>query len=341
VGVSDVPAVVAEVGSNIRMNEIKSISIVIPVFNEEGSLPQLKEELHAVMDSLAPIISEVIFVDDGSTDGSAQILRKFASEDSHLKLVRFVRNRGQTAAMSCGIRLATGEVIVPMDADLQNDPADIPRLLSVLQEGYSCVSGWRKNRKDTFWRRNLPSWFANRIIAWMTGVSIHDYGCSLKAYRHDMIKGVPLYGEMHRFIPAYASWMGARVTEVVVNHRPRLHGQSKYGLKRVFKVLLDLVVVRFLTRYFDRPMHFFGAVGMGSFTLGALALAASVALKLTGMRHFVDTPLPILGALFIILGVQFVLCGLLAEVLMRTYYERGTARPYHIREAINLDASLL
>jgi glycosyltransferase involved in cell wall biosynthesis len=322
--------------SNRMSDQISSISIVIPIFNEEGNVLRLHEQLSAVMDQLAPLTSEVIFVDDGSTDRSRALLREITTRDPRCKAVFFLRNYGQTAAMSCGIRLATGDVIIPMDGDLQNDPADIPRLLEKIREGYSCVSGWRKDRKDAFWNRRLPSVMANRIISWMTGVNIHDYGCSLKAYRSDILKDVQLYGEMHRFIPAYAAWIGARVTEIEVNHRERTAGISKYGLSRVFKVMLDLIVVKYLTRYFNRPMHFFGAAGMASLGLGALALGSAVYLKLADIRHFVETPLPVIGTMFVVLGVQFILSGLLAEVLMRTYYEGTGSRPYTVKESLNI-----
>lgn len=315
--------------------EIRSISVVIPVFNEEGSLPHLKEELLRVMRALQPIQTEVIFVDDGSTDQSRELLRSFGASDARLKSVFFRRNYGQTAAMSCGIRAAQGDVIIPMDADLQNDPADIPKFLEKVREGYSCVSGWRKDRQDAMWTRKFPSWIANALISSMTGVKIHDYGCSLKAYRSDIIKDVELYGEMHRFIPAYAAWGGARVTEIPVNHRARQFGESKYGLMRVFKVMLDLLVVKFLVKYFNRPMHFFGAAGITALLLGCAALIAAVILKLVGARSFVATPLPMIGTLFVILGVQFVLTGLVAEVLMRTYYGSQQRTPYGIKEKVN------
>src|SRR3989344_1474229 len=321
------------------MNDVNRVSIIIPVFNEEGNLLQLKQELTAVMDRIARIQTEVIFIDDGSSDGSREHLRRFAEEDPRCKIVFFRRNYGQTAAMSCGIRLAAGDVIIPMDADLQNDPADIPLFLEKIREGYSCVSGWRQHRKDAFWSRTLPSWVANRMISWMTGVHIHDYGCSLKAYRSEIIKETELYGEMHRFIPAYAAWMGARVTEIPVHHRERIHGVSKYGLSRVFKVILDLLVVLFLTRYFNKPMHFFGTIGFGSLVIGTLAELAAVALRFQGF-HLVQTPLPTVGAMFIIVGVQFILFGLMAEVLMRTYYESRQTRPYAVSEAYNVDVSV-
>lgn len=305
------------------------ISIVIPVFEEEGSLPTLFGELRAVAAKMPSVECEFLFVDDGSRDGSAALIRAFAAEDPRAKGIFFRRNFGQTAAMSCGIKAATGDVIIPMDADLQNDPADIPKFLSKIDEGYSCVSGWRKDRKDDLLLRKIPSWAANALISTLTGVVLHDYGCSLKAYRRDVIQDVELYGEMHRFIPAYAAWSGARVTEIVVNHRARRFGVSKYGISRVFKVALDLIVVKFLTRYFDKPMHFFGAVGFVSLFLGIVAEVAAVALRFMGL-HLVETPLPIVGAMFVIVGVQFILFGLLSEVLMRTYYESRGKKSYQL-----------
>jgi glycosyltransferase involved in cell wall biosynthesis len=315
---------------------IQSISVVIPVYNEVGNLVRLKEELVQAFQAIAPLPAEVLFVDDGSNDGSRDLLRQFAAEDPRMKVVLFRRNRGQTAALSCGIEMATGDVIIPMDADLQNDPADIPKLIEKVREGYSCVSGWRKDRKDALVTRKVPSWMANSLISWLTGTELHDYGCTLKAYRSDIIKEVSLYGEMHRFIPAYAVWSGARVTEIVVNHRERHSGQSKYGLMRVFKVMLDLIVVKFLVRYFNRPMHFFGAAGMVAIALGMLALGLAIILKLLALRSFVATPLPVVGMMCLVLGVQFVLTGLIAEVLMRTYYESTKTKPYVVQETLNV-----
>ncbi len=315
------------------------ISIIIPVYNEKENLPLLIPELLKTIQTLSQYTWEFIFVDDGSQDGSQEVLRTYAMQDSRIRVVLFARNFGQTAAMSCGIKKATGDIIIPMDADLQNDPADILRLLIKIDEGYSCVSGWRKDRKDGLWLRKIPSWIANGIISRLTGVGLHDYGCSLKAYRREIIQSLELYGDMHRFIPAYAAWTGARVTEIVVRHRPRIHGVSKYGLSRVFKVILDLFVLKFLTKYFNKPMHFFGAVGFLSLTLGFVAETVAIILRFHGL-HLVETPLPTVGALFIIVGVQLIMTGLLAEVLMRTYYETGDAYPYTIREMINFDPSL-
>ncbi len=313
---------------------VRSVSIVVPVFNEEGSLRQLYAELKQQAEALTAITFEFIFVDDGSRDGSISLLRELAAQDRRVRVVIFARNCGQTAAMSCGIKLAAGDVIIPMDADLQNDPADIPKFLDKIREGYSCVSGWRKDRKDALVVRKIPSWMANWIISSLTGVVLHDYGCSMKAYWRNIIQDVELYGEMHRFIPAYAAWSGARVTEIVVNHRARQFGVSKYGLSRVFKVMLDLVVVKFLTKYFNKPMHFFGAAGFISLGLGTIAEVAAIVLRIQG-THFVQTPLPTVGAMFVIVGVQCVLFGLIAEVLMRTYYEAAHRAPYCIKEILN------
>ncbi|MEK7473217.1 MAG: glycosyltransferase family 2 protein [Patescibacteria group bacterium] len=316
--------------------QIRSISVILPVYNEQESLPLLYEELVAVAARLPGIETEFIFVDDGSKDQSAEIIRWLAQKDSRVKAVFFKRNFGQTAAMSCGIKAAKGDVIIPMDTDLQNDPADIPLFLEKIREGYSCVSGWRKDRKDDLIVRKIPSWSANALISVVSGVSLHDYGCSLKAYRRDIIQDVELYGEMHRFIPAYAAWSGAKVTEIVVNHRARRFGVSKYGLSRILKVMLDLIVVKFLTSYFNKPMHFFGAIGFVSLALGVVAETVAIVLRLFYGIALILTPLPVVGAMFVIVGVQFVLFGLMAEVLMRTYYESKGTRAWAVRETVNL-----
>lgn len=316
--------------------QIRSISVVLPVYNEQESLPLLYEELVAAASRLPDIETEFIFVDDGSKDQSAEIVRGLAHKDPRVKAVLFKRNFGQTAAMSCGIKAATGDVIIPMDTDLQNDPADIPKFLEKIREGYSCVSGWRKDRKDDLIVRKIPSWSANALISVVSGVALHDYGCSLKAYRRDIIQDVELYGEMHRFIPAYAAWSGAQVTEIVVNHRARQFGVSKYGLSRILKVMLDLIVVKFLTSYFNKPMHFFGAIGFVSLALGIAAETVALVLRLFYGIALILTPLPVVGAMFVIVGVQFVLFGLMAEVLMRTYYESKGTRAWAVRETINL-----
>ncbi len=314
------------------MSHWKSVSVVIPVYQERENLRQLMEELDAVSRRLPGPVWEFVSVDDGSTDGSADVLKELARKDSRVRVFVFSRNFGQTAAMSCGISQAKGDVILPLEAVLQIDPADLPAFLAKLSGGYACVSGWRKGRMDAAMTRRLPSWLANGLISWLTGTKLHDYGCSMKAYRREAIRDIPLYGEMHRFIPAYVAWSGGRVGEIAVNHRPRRHGESKYGLSRIFKVVLDLLVIKFLFKYFNRPMHFFGLAGLVSLAIGFLCEAVAVWYKLTGEKSFVATPLPTIGAMFLIVGVQFVLFGLMAEVLMRTYYESQNKRPYAIRE---------
>lgn len=306
------------------------ISIVFPAYNEEGNVAELHRRIMAAMQEVKEPF-EIIAVDNASTDGTSRELLTLKP----LKVIRFAYNIGQTAALDAAIRVAKYPIVVTLDADLQNDPADIPTFLAKIDEGFSCVSGWRKNRKDAFFSRKLPSWTANTIISLMTRLPLHDYGCTMKAYTRDVIQGIELYGEMHRFIPAYAAWTGAKVSEIVVNHRERKYGESKYGLSRVFKVVLDLIVVRFLTTSFNTPMHFFGAAGIASLGIGFLAEVAAVYLKLAGLRSLVETPLPVVGAMFVIVGVQFILFGLLAEVLMRTYYESRHAEPYRIRETLN------
>ncbi len=313
-----------------------SLSVVIPVFNEAASLQGLFEE---VGDALLGLDSdyEILFVDDGSTDASLRILQELAAKDPAVKLIAFRRNCGQTAAMMAGVEYAQGDVIVVMDGDGQNDPADIPRLLDRLAAGFDVVSGWRRDRKDARWRRVVPSRVANALISWISGVRLHDYGCSLKAYRADVIRAVRLYGEMHRFAPIYASWQGARVAEIPVNHRPREHGESKYGLERVGKVLLDLLVVWFLGRYETRPMYVFGGFGFVCWGISFVSGAYAVWRKLFDATSFIQTPLPLLSVMAFITGVLSILMGLLAELLVRTYYESQQRRPYAIRSSRNLE----
>jgi glycosyltransferase involved in cell wall biosynthesis len=279
---------------------------------------------------------EILAINDASSDGSLDLLRRIAAQDNHLKVISFRFNTGQTAAMSAGIKHATGDVIIPMDADLQNDPHDIPKFIDKLAQGFDVVSGWRRQRKDALVMRKIPSVIANMAIRTITGVHIHDYGCSMKAYRRDVIQGVQLYGEMHRFIPAYTAWHGGKVTEIEVNHRPRIHGVTKYGISRTFKVILDLIVVKFLSKYMNRPMHFFGGIGFILLFLGVLAGCGAIALKIAGLRDFVATPLPVFSALLIIVGVQLAAMGVIAEMVMRVYYESRNTTPYMIAEKINL-----
>ena len=311
------------------------ISVFLPVFNEEPNLPPLHQKMRAALAELG-LAAEVIYVDDGSSDASLAVLREIAAEDDRVRVISLRRNYGQTAAMSAGIDAARGRVLVPMDADLQNDPADIRRLLAKLDEGFDVVSGWRKNRQDKAVTRKLPSMIANRIISWIGGVPLHDYGCSLKAYRRDVLKDVKLYGEMHRFIPIYASWRGARVAEVLVRHHPRTRGQSKYGLERVIKVLLDMLVVVFLDRYFVKPIYVFGGAGLVS--MGAATVAAAAGLWQWVVNGVPPTAsvLPVLAALFFVAGFLSVLMGLLAEMTVRTYFESQRQPAYLVRESVNL-----
>jgi glycosyltransferase involved in cell wall biosynthesis len=310
------------------------ISVVIPLFNEEENVRPLLEELFAELSTLGRTF-EVICVDDGSRDGTFAALAAVAHERPELRVIRFRLNFGQTAAMSAGIEAARGEVIVPMDGDLQNDPADIARLLAQLDAGFDVVSGWRKHRKDKELGRKLPSRIANRLISSISGVRLHDYGCSLKAYRREVLRDVKLYGEMHRFIPIYASWQGARVTEMVVNHRARRAGNSKYGFSRTFKVVLDLMVVKFLANYATKPIYVFGGFGLLSWMGAALAAGWAVYYKLRGLKDFVQTPLPLVAVMFTLVGALSLLMGLLAELVIRTYYESQDKRPYLVAEELN------
>ncbi|MDO8560322.1 MAG: glycosyltransferase family 2 protein [bacterium] len=310
------------------------ISLVIPVFNEAESLPPLWEKITAALAAAGEF--EAIFINDGSTDGSLEVLRKLAAADRRVKVVTFRRNFGQTAAIAAGVDRARGEVIVPMDADLENDPADIPKLIAKLDEGYDIVSGWRQERwTENPVTRRLTSRAANWLISRVSKVNLHDYGCTMKAYRADIIKGVRLYGEMHRFIPALAGWQGARVAELSVAYRPRQFGASKYGISRIPKVLLDLVTLKFLNDYSAKPMYFFGKIGFWSFAVGVLAAASAVYFKATGQKDFVETPLPVLTALFVLVGVLLVLIGLLAELVMRMHHEAQNKPIYAVKEEIN------
>lgn len=316
--------------------DVPDISVFLPVYNEEPNL----RPLHAKMDeALAKLgrTAEIIYVDDGSTDGSLEVLRGLAHADARVRVVALRRNYGQTAAMAAGIDAARGRVLIPMDADLQNDPADIIRLLNKLDEGYDVVSGWRKNRKDKMVTRKLPSMLANRLISWIGGVPLHDYGCSLKAYRRESLEDVRLYGEMHRFIPIYASWAGARVTEIPVEHHPRTMGKSKYGLSRTLKVVFDLMTIKFMASYQTKPIYVFGTFGMIAFAVSILAGLYALFLKLFHKADFVQTPLPILAIVLFAVGVQFLLMGLLAEMLVRTYHESQAKRIYAVREKIGME----
>lgn len=311
------------------------LSLVIPCFNEEESVDELVTEVFAVLDK-NELDAEVVIVDDGSHDKTWEKLSGWADKDARLKLVRFRRNYGQTPAMVAGLDHARGDVIIPLDADLQNDPNSIPDLLAKIDEGYDVASGWRKNRKDTFISRKLPSMIANAIISKVSGVKLHDYGCTLKAYRREVLDPVNLYGEMHRFIPVYASWSGAKVTEVVVGHRARKYGTSKYGIMRTFKVILDLLVVKFLGTYGTKPIYFFGGLGFLLFGAGVLSAGYTLYEKWVHNVWAHRNPFLIISVFLALLGMQSLFLGLLAEIGIRTYHE-SQARPiYQVRERQNV-----
>lgn len=310
------------------------LSVIVPVYNEEQSLSILVEKLMVVLRGL-PNRFEIVLVNDGSQDGSLALLRSLSQVHPEIKVVDFRRNYGQTAALMAGIDHASNDIVVMIDADLQNDPADIPRLLAKLDEGYDVVSGWRKERKDSELKRNWVSRIANRFISRVSGVKLHDYGCTLKVYRRSMVSGVRLYGEMHRFIPIYAEWQGARITELPVAHHARQFGASNYGLERIFKVVLDLLVVMFLRRYFAKPIYLFGGFGLISIVAAFGTIALAILLRFAAHISLIQTPLPLLAALLFLVGMISILLGLVAEMLVRTYYESQGARAYLVGELIN------
>ena len=311
------------------------ISVVIPVYNEAANVAILVDRTVAALEAVGRPF-EILLVNDGSVDGTRKAIEEIARKEPRLKGLHFRRNFGQTAAMAAGFTHSRGEVIVAMDGDLQNDPADIGRLLTKLEEGYDVVSGWRKDRKDHPIKRNFLSRVANDIISKVSGVHLHDYGCSLKAYRRSALDGVHLYGEMHRFIPIYAYWNGARITELPVSHHPRIHGTSKYGLERTAKVVLDLSVVMFLHRFSQKPMHVFGLCGLASFLLSFVSGSAAVYYKFFGNKTFIQTPLPLIAVTLFFTGVMCILMGLLAELSIRTYHE-SQGKPTYLIAAIDND----
>ena len=315
------------------------LSLVIPVYNEEESLPLLFNAIHNTLDSFSRAW-EVVLVDDGSNDDSLSVLRKLAKKDpEHIRIVAFRRNFGQTAAIAAGIDYSEGEIIVLLDADLQNDPADIPMMLEKLDEGYDVVSGWRINRQDTYLTRTLPSNMANGLISRVTGVKLHDYGCTLKAYRREVLTGFRLYGEMHRFIPVFADSVGAKIIEVPVNHHARRFGEAKYGLERILKVLLDLFTVKFLLGYSAKPIYFFGGAGFGIIAISAVLLIFLAIRRLFFNISVFGSPLFQVSAMFFILGFQSILMGLIAELQVRTYHESQRKPTYTLRETINIKKS--
>ena len=310
------------------------LSIVIPVYNEVESLPLLQQSIHAALKNLKRSW-EVIYVDDGSRDGSVALLTEMAEQDAgHVVVVEFRRNFGQTTAIAAGIDHAHGDVIVFLDADMQNDPADIPMILGKLDEGYDVVSGWRRDREDNALTRNLPSHMANWLISNVTGVHLHDYGCTLKAYRREVITGFKLYGEMHRFVPVYANSVGARILEVPVHHHARKFGKSKYGLERTMKVVLDLMAVQFLTKAANKPIYLFGGGGIALFALGFLGMLFLALRKLTLQIDILTSPIFIISVMAAMTGFQAILMGLIAELLVRTYHESQQKPTYTVRKVL-------
>ncbi|TDI14970.1 MAG: glycosyltransferase [Acidobacteria bacterium] len=313
------------------------LSIIIPVFNELETLKPLYDRLNQ---SLTPWRStcEILFINDGSTDGSSEELQRLAVLDQRVRVLEFVRNFGQTAAIAAGFDYARGAIIIPLDADLQNDPQDIPRIMEKLEEGYDVVNCWRQDRKDPWLTRVLPSRLANRLISWISGVRLNDYGCTLKGYRRNIIRHIRLYGEMHRFIPIFASWAGARVTEIPVQHHPRRSGQSKYGITRTIKVLLDLITIKFLGSYSTKPMYLFGSLGLLSFLGGSLLSAVTLYQKFFEAVKAHRNPLLLLAIFLFTVGIQFILFGLVAELIVRTYHE-SQDKPIYILKSKSEDKS--
>lgn len=314
------------------------LTVVIPIRNEAPSLAELHRELTDTLDAWGRSY-EIIVIDDGSTDDSFEILGQLHLVDPHLRVIRFRRNFGQTAAFAAGFASAAGRLVVTTDGDLQNDPRDIPGMIATLDEGrYDIVCGWRKSRKDAFFSRLVPSVIANRLISWATGVRLHDYGCSLKVFRAEVVKPLKLYGEMHRFIPALASEQGVAIAEVPVNHRPRRHGSSNYGISRTVRVILDLLTVKFMLSYSTRPLQIFGLIGFAMGAFGAAITAYLAYVRLTGQQAIANRPLLFFGGLLLITGVQLVTLGLLAEIQVRTYHESQNKPTYVIREILQRES---
>lgn len=326
----------AGITTGSQWGESVDLSIVVPIFNEEENIGFLYERVTTALGATS-LAYEVILVDDGSSDRSFMLLKDIASSDPRVKIIRFRRNFGQTAAMAAGFDAASGKVVIPMDGDLQNDPLDIPRLMAKIDEGYDVVSGWRRDRQDTFINRKLPSMIANGLISKFTGVHLHDYGCTLKAYRKEVLEGINLYGEMHRFVPALASQVGAKVTEMPVNHHPRLYGTSKYGISRTVRVVLDLMTVKFLLSYSTKPIQLFGKWGVYTLFAGFVSGCATVYMKMFEHMSMNRNPLWILTVFLLFMGVQFIVLGLLGELNARTYYEAQGKPIYVLKERINFD----
>ena len=312
------------------------LSIVIPVYNEEKSLKPLYERIKGVCGVLDKEY-EIIFIDDGSRDKSFDILEEIAQGDKNVKLIKFKKNFGQTAALSAGFERAKGEIIIPIDADLQNDPRDIPKLLAKLDEGFDVVSGWRKDRKDDFFSKKFPSQIANSLISFITKIKLHDYGCTLKADRSEALRGVNIYGEMHRFLPAYAARQGAAIAEIPVNHFPRKFGKTNYGVSKTFKVILDLLVIKFMLGYSTKPIYFFGGFGAISMFLGFTSGLLALYLKIFRSVSFILTPLPIITALFVLAGIQLIMMGIISDLVLRSNYDLSGKKTYVISKKVNFN----
>jgi len=311
------------------------LSVIIPIFNELNNIEPLAEQIKTVLNDITEEY-EIIFINDGSSDGSDTKLNELSDADKSIKVIHFRRNYGQTAAIMAGIDASSGSIIITMDGDLQNDPKDIENLLNKLDEGYDVCSGWRKDRKDNPLKRILPSKIANWIVSKVTGVYLNDYGCTLKAYKRHVIENVKLYGEMHRFIPIYAVWQGARVTEIPVQHHPRIHGKSKYGSERAIKVVLDLLVIKFLEKYAKNPIYIFGGGGILMILCSFFFFCLMIYYKITGLKDFIQTPLPQLIAFLVLMGFMLTLMGFIAEILMRTYHESQNKSIYLVKYKRNL-----
>lgn len=330
----------AEVEGGVWCMRVVDLSVVLPVYNEERNIELVYGELRTALEALGRSY-EIIFVDDGSTDASFRILSAITERDPAVAAIRLRRNFGQTAALSAGIERSAGSIIILMDADLQNDPRDIGRLIAKLDEGYDVVSGWRRHRHDKWLTRKLPSKVANGLISRVTGVHLHDYGCTLKAYRRDVLEHVRLYGEMHRFIPVYATWAGGRVAELAVNHRSRKYGKSKYGLRRIMRVPLDLITVKFLGTYSTKPLYMFGLFGLFMLLAAFAVEVVAVVQRFTPpYLHLNNNPLLLLGAVLVVLAIQVILMGLLAELIMRTYYE-SQGKPTYLIRSVAIGGRLL
>jgi len=308
------------------------LSVVIPVYNEQDSIKLLVKQLIDLQEQLPEKIMQIIFVDDGSNDDTNKIINREITDYSNMKIICLSKNFGQTAALSAGIDNADGDVLITMDADLQNDPSDIPKLLNKLEDGYDVVSGWRDKRNDKYFSRILPSKIANWIISKISGVHLHDYGCTIKAYRKELLGSVRLYGEMHRFIPIYIAWEGGKVTEIPVKHHHRKFGKSKYGLSRIVSVITDLILLKFMEKQFVHPIHLFGGFALMNFGFSILSIFFMVYYKFWGGKSFIQTPLPQLVILFLMIGILSLFMGFLAEILMRTYFESQNRASYTIRK---------